>query len=82
MEAIEHILVGCTYSWITWHEVLSWICSTVSIPTAGVNFVDWWYAITRASSTAARKGASLAIMLTAWWLWKRRHVLIFDDMPA
>jgi hypothetical protein len=27
---------------------------------------------------AARKGISSAIMLMAWWLWKRRNAIIFD----
>jgi hypothetical protein len=78
METMEHILVGCPYSRITWHEVLSWIRSRAAIPAEGVLFVEWWDTTVRASPKAARKGISSAIMLTAWWLWKRRNAIIFD----
>jgi hypothetical protein len=30
----------------------------------------------------AHKGTSSGIMLTAWWLWKRRNAVIFDGALA
>jgi hypothetical protein len=44
----------------------------------GFLFVDWWDTTVRASPKTARKGISSAIMLKAWWLWKRRDDIIFD----
>jgi hypothetical protein len=63
METMEHILVGCSYSRITWHEVLSWIRLWTAIPAEEVLFVDWWDTTVRASPKAARKGISSGIML-------------------
>jgi hypothetical protein len=34
--------------------------------------------LVRRDHPAARKGTSSVIMLTAWWLWKRRNTVIFD----
>jgi hypothetical protein len=43
MEKMEHILVGCPYSRITWHEVLSWTPSSPSILSMGFKFADSWW---------------------------------------
>lgn len=72
VETMDHIIVGCTFSRITWHEILSWIRSVSRIPTAGDMSVDWWGPI------ASRKGTSSLIMITAFCLWKHCNVIIFD----
>jgi hypothetical protein len=79
MGTMEHILGGCPYSRITWHEVQLQIRSLTAILVDGVLFVDWWDTTIRASPNTARKGISVAIMLTSWWLWKRRSAIFFDD---
>jgi hypothetical protein len=77
---MEHILVGCPYSRITWHEVPSWIRSPAAISADGVLFVYWWDTTVRASPKAARKGISSMAMLRSWWLWKRCNAIIFDGV--
>lgn len=75
---MDHILTGCPYSRITWHEVLSWIRSTAAIHFAGDKFADWWETTVRTTPAAARKGTSSVIMITAWWLWKLCNAGILD----
>jgi hypothetical protein len=78
MESMDHILIGCPYSRITWHDILSWIRSRMSIPSAEDRFEAWWQSTVLATPTALRRGTSSVIMLTAWWLWKRWNAVIFD----
>jgi hypothetical protein len=80
IETMDHILTGCLYSMITWHEVLSWIHSTAAIPSIGAKFVDWWDTTVRTAPAAAQKGTSSAIMLMAWCLWKRHNAVIFNGV--
>jgi hypothetical protein len=78
METMEQILIGCLFSRITWHEVLSWVRSTARIPTSGDRFVDWWQSTVHSAPTAAGKGSSLLILLTAWLIWKQRNMASFN----
>jgi hypothetical protein len=39
-EMMEHILTGCPFSKMMWHEVVSWIRSTSHPPVAGGNFAE------------------------------------------
>ena len=36
--------------------------------------------VLRSTARALRKGTSSVIMLTAWWIWKQRNTIIFDNV--
>ncbi|XP_047084491.1 uncharacterized protein LOC124695715 [Lolium rigidum] len=75
---MTHLLTGCSFSRTIWFEVLSWIRSTSGPPDGG-DFVEWWSLVVRTTPRQLRKGTSLLIMLTAWWIWKHRNAVIFDN---
>jgi hypothetical protein len=35
--------------------------------------------VVRTAPRQLRKGTSLLIMLTAWWIWKHRNAAVFDN---
>jgi len=48
-------------------------------PDGEDDFVDWWLQVSRSTPRALRKGTSSLIMLTAWWIWKLRNAVVFDN---
>jgi exonuclease III len=78
-ETMRHLLTGCPFSLTVWHEVLSWIRSTAGPPDGEDDFVDWWKSALRSTPRALRKGTSSLVMLTAWWIWKHRNAIVFDN---
>jgi hypothetical protein len=54
------------------------IKNTLESFIVGIKFADWCDETIRTTPTVAHKGTSSGIMLTAWWLWKRRNAVIFD----
>ena len=76
---MRHLLVGCPFSRVIWYEVISWIRSTAVPPDGEDDFVDWWLQASHSTPRAMRKGTSSLIMLTAWWIWKQRNAIIFDN---
>ena len=76
---MTHLLVRYSFSRSLWHEVLSWIRSTASPPGGDDDFVDCWLQAARSTPRALRKGTSSLIMLTAWWIWKQRNTVVFDN---
>jgi hypothetical protein len=82
-ETMSHILTGCPFSRIIWHEVLSWIRSTAGPPVAEGDFAEWWTLVVRSNPCHMRKGTSSLIMLTAWWVWKHRNAIVFNnELPS
>ncbi|XP_071680410.1 uncharacterized protein [Lolium perenne] len=69
----------CSFSRTVWFEVLSWIRSTSSPPTAEGDFAEWWSQVVRTAPRQLRKGTSSVIMLTTWWIWKHRNAAVFDN---
>ena len=41
--------------------------------------MEWWVMAIKATPRMLRKGTSSAIMLTAWWIWKQRNAVVFDN---
>jgi hypothetical protein len=80
METMRHLLTGCSFSRMVWFEVLSWIRSTSSPPMAEGDFAEWWSLAVRTAPRQLRKGTSSVIMLTAWWIWKHRNAVVFDNV--
>uniref|UniRef100_A0ACD5UP04 Uncharacterized protein n=1 Tax=Avena sativa TaxID=4498 RepID=A0ACD5UP04_AVESA len=76
---MSHILTGCPFSRTIWHEVLSWIRSTAGPPVVDGPFAEWWGLVVRSSPSEMCKGTSSVIMLTAWWIWKHRNAVVFDN---
>ena len=76
---MQHLLTGCSFSRTIWHEVLSWIRSTSRPPVVEDDFVDWWSLVLNSTPQALRKGTSSLIMLSAWWIWKQRNAVVFDN---
>lgn len=77
LETMNHLLVECPFSRVLWYEVLSWIRSTCTPPTAGDSFAAWWQESFHSSPSSARKGTASLVMLTAWSIWKHRNAAIF-----
>ncbi|XP_073355226.1 uncharacterized protein [Aegilops tauschii subsp. strangulata] len=77
-ETLHHLLVGCAFSKITWHEILSWCRATVTPPDGSATFFTWWSESIDSSPASLRKGISTIIVLTAWHLWKHRNACVFD----
>jgi hypothetical protein len=78
LETIDHLLVQCIFSKITWHEILSWCRLPVLLPSADVAFL-WWSASLAASPATLWKGLNSLISLTAWSIWKHRNDAFFND---
>uniref|UniRef100_A0A453S935 Reverse transcriptase zinc-binding domain-containing protein n=1 Tax=Aegilops tauschii subsp. strangulata TaxID=200361 RepID=A0A453S935_AEGTS len=79
-ETIDHLLVQCVFSKITWHEILSWCRLPVLLPGADTSFFPWWSASLTASPASLRKGLNSLIALTAWSIWKHRNAALFDGL--
>jgi hypothetical protein len=75
---MTHLLIGCPFSRTIGYEVLSWIRST-SGPLSEGDFAEWWPLVVQTTPRQLRKGTSSIIMLTAWWIWKHRNVVIFNN---
>ncbi|KAE8781208.1 hypothetical protein D1007_45565 [Hordeum vulgare] len=41
-ESMQHLLIGCSFSRIIWHDVFSKLRLTATIPTGHGAFFDWW----------------------------------------
>jgi hypothetical protein len=80
VETMSHLLTGCSFSRTVWFEVLSWIRSTSGPPTVEGDFAEWWSQAVRTAPRQLRKGTSSVIMLTAWWIWKHRNAVVFDNV--
>uniref|UniRef100_A0ACD5VXS0 Uncharacterized protein n=1 Tax=Avena sativa TaxID=4498 RepID=A0ACD5VXS0_AVESA len=78
-EFMSQLLTGCPFSRTIWHEVLSWIRSTAGPPVAEGPFAEWWELVVRSNPRQMRKGTLLVIILTAWWIWKHRNVIVFNN---
>ncbi|XBJ08188.1 hypothetical protein VPH35_013553 [Triticum aestivum] len=78
-ETIDHILVQCAFSRITWHEILSWCRLPASTPAASASFYAWWAATSNAARGSLRKSANFLIALVAWSLWKHHNAAVFDN---
>uniref|UniRef100_A0ACD5Z6J4 Uncharacterized protein n=1 Tax=Avena sativa TaxID=4498 RepID=A0ACD5Z6J4_AVESA len=76
---MSHILTGCPFSRMVWHEVLSWIRSVEGPPVAEGDFAEWWSLVVRSTPRPMRKGTSSLIMLTAWCIWKHRNAVTFNN---
>uniref|UniRef100_A0ACD5Y8D8 Uncharacterized protein n=1 Tax=Avena sativa TaxID=4498 RepID=A0ACD5Y8D8_AVESA len=76
---MSHLLTGCPFSRTIWHEVLSWIRSTAGPPVAEGPFAEWWELAVCSNPRHMRKGTSSVIMLTAWWIWKHRNVIVLNN---
>jgi hypothetical protein len=79
-ETMAHILTECSFLRTIWFEVLSWIRSTVRLPTGESDFAGWWSLVVRTAPCQLRKGTSSLIMLMAWWIWKHRNAAVFDNV--
>lgn len=42
--------------------------------------MDWWRVASLSTPRAARKGTASLVALTAWWVWKQRNVVVFDNV--
>lgn len=78
--SIMHLLVQCTFSKITWHEILSWCRLPMLLPNEDASFFPWWSATLDASRPSLRKGLNSLIALTAWSIWKHRNAALFDNL--
>ena len=78
-ETMAHLLTGCPFSRTLWHEVLSWIRSISRPPVVEDDFADWWSLVLHSTPRLLRRGTSSVIMLTAWWIWKQRNAVVFDN---
>lgn len=81
LETMAHLLTGCYFSRMVWHELLSWIRLTPPphpSRVASVDFVDWWQLSCHSIHTSVQKRPFSAIMLAAWCIWKHQNAIIFD----
>lgn len=79
-ETPHHLLVGCAFSRIIWHDILAW-CRTPALPPDGTTgLFDWWTAAINNSPACLRKGLSSVIILTTWAIWKHRNAALFDNV--
>lgn len=77
-ETLHHILVGCTFSRVTWHEVVSWCRLPMPTPDGTVTFFSWWSDAAAAAPHCLRKGFASLVIITSWAIWKHRNAIIFE----
>ena len=77
---MQHLLIGCSFSRMVWHEVFSTLRLTSSIPLGHEPFFDWWKASTSSAPPSLRKGTASLVIIVAWTLWKHRNACTFDGI--
>ena len=79
-ESIDHLLAGCVFARVTWHEILAW-CRLITPPMDGATtFFAWWALASATSPSGLHKGLNSIVALTAWAIWKHRNAAIFDGV--
>uniref|UniRef100_A0A453HE53 Reverse transcriptase zinc-binding domain-containing protein n=1 Tax=Aegilops tauschii subsp. strangulata TaxID=200361 RepID=A0A453HE53_AEGTS len=78
-ESIDHLLSGCVFSRITWHEIMSWCRLTTPPMDSDTVFFTWWSKVVDESPCCLRKGLNSIVALTAWSIWKHRNAAIFEN---
>ena len=77
---LHHILVGCTFARITWHEILSWCSPATAAPDGSMSYFAWLSAALQLTPNSRRRGLATIAGLTAWSLWRHRNAIIFDKV--
>lgn len=67
-ESMQHLLIGCSFSYMVWHDVFSKLWLTSSIPQGHESFFDWWQASTSSAPAPLRKGTASLGIIVAWTL--------------
>ena len=75
---MQHIIIGCPFSWQVWHDVLAWVRATTPSPSGDEDFLPWCSATIRRSPTSHRKGLATLAVLTAWSIWRYHNSYVFD----
>ena len=55
-ETLHHLLVGCVFSHIIWHDIMAWCRIPALLPDGTSGFFDWWMATTAGVPAASAKG--------------------------
>lgn len=79
-EDLHHLLVGCVFTRVTWHGILSWCCPETAAPDGTLGFFDWLSRSLLPMTPDRRRGLSTIASLTAWSLWRHRNAVIFDKI--
>ncbi|XP_073355564.1 uncharacterized protein [Aegilops tauschii subsp. strangulata] len=79
-EALHHLLIGCVFSCIIWHGILSWCCPEIPVPDGTLDFLRWLSSALDTIAMEKRRGLSTIAALTAWSLWRHRNAVIFDKI--
>lgn len=75
-ETISHLLVGCVFSRMVWHEVCQALGMQGWTPTMDSNLNEWCE--TKDSGDGRRKDYRAIFALVFWELWKHRNGIVFD----
>lgn len=79
-ETLHHIFVCCVFAHVTWQEVLSWCRPAIPAADGSSSFFNWISMAMLATPVPLRPGLTTVVVLTAWSLWCRRNVVIFDKI--
>lgn len=82
-ETMQHILIGCSFSRLVWHDLLAWCRATVAAPDGHEEFLPWCAKIISNSPAGLRKGIASLAILAAWSIWCHRNRCVFDgEQPS
>ena len=77
-ESIQHLMLECPFSKQVWHEILSWLRLTCSVPSTEGSLSEWWNSARRNTPQPMQKGLATATLLIPWMTWKHRNDCVFN----
>ena len=75
-ETINHILLGCVFARMVWHEVCTALGRHNWVPTTVDTLVTWCQS--KFSADGRLRDHRTILVLVCWELWKHRNGIVFD----
>jgi len=77
-ETIDHVLLSCPFSWGVWSSIAEDLGLRLINHHCLRQFYDWWMS-RRFPNTLRKRLHILVFFATAWSLWSKRNLVIFQD---
>ncbi|GKV32726.1 hypothetical protein SLEP1_g41312 [Rubroshorea leprosula] len=76
VEEVDHLFCTCMEAWVVWVKTIKWWGMEVVMPNTVKGVAEMFiYGI---GSLVGKKMGACIFLVTAWYLWYRRNVLVFQ----